>query len=65
MKGGTNRLREIIKKNDRERLENMMKKRERESERQRQRDRERECVLNDHFSSLEAVIWLASGLQVM
>lgn len=34
----------------------------------RGRDKEtekRESVLNDHFSIWEAVIWLASGLQVM
>lgn len=41
----------------------MMKKRE--QARDRQRETERESVLNDHFSSLEAVIWFASGLQVM
>lgn len=61
MKEGTNRLREIMKKNYGKRLENMIKI-ERAS---KQRQRERESVLNDHFSSLEAVIWLASGLQVM
>lgn len=38
---------------------------DRGSNRQTQRDRKRESVLNDHFSSLEAVIYLASGLQVM
>lgn len=59
MKRRTNRLREIIKKNDGKGLENMMKKSVRE------RETERESVLNDHFTSLEAVIWLASGLQVM
>lgn len=62
MEGRTNGLGEIIKKNDRKELENMMKK---ESERETETERERESALNDHFSSLEAVIWLASGLQVM
>lgn len=52
-------MKEITKKNDKKGFVNMMKK---VSER---KERERECVLNNHFSSLEAVIWLASGLQVM
>lgn len=41
---GTNRLTEIIKKNDGKGLDKMRNKSERASERQRQRDREeREC----------------------
>lgn len=69
LRGGTNRLREIIKKNDGKRLDKMRNKREREPARGRDKEteeeKERESVLNDHFSISEAVIWLASGLQVM